>query len=59
MLQNQPEVVLSINNVLLRGSSVRNTEYVIGLVVNTGRDSKVIQGVRAPPCLPLNSIECH
>ena len=48
-LQNQPEAVLSINNVLLRGSSVRNTEYVIGLVVNTGRDSKVMQGMRAPP----------
>jgi len=59
MLQNQPEVVLSINNVLLRGSSVRNTEYVIGLVVNTGRDSKVMQGMRAPLCLPLNSIDCH
>ena len=59
MLQNQPEVVLSINNVLLRGSSVRNTEYVIGLVVNTGRYSKVMQGMRASLCLPLNSIDCH
>jgi len=48
-LDNQPVAVISINNVLLRGSSVRNTEYVIGLVVNTGADSKVMQGQKAPP----------
>ena len=46
---NTEMMVLSINNVLLRGSSVRNTEYIIGLVVNTGVDTKVMQGARAPP----------
>ena len=44
---NQP-VALSINNVLLRSSTVRNTDYVIGLVVNTGKDTKVMQGQQAP-----------
>lgn len=38
-----------ITNVLLRGSTVRNTEYVIGLVVNTGNDTKVMQGSVLPP----------
>jgi len=40
---------LSIANVLLRGSTLRNTEYVLGLVVNTGKDTKVMQGARRPP----------
>jgi magnesium-transporting ATPase (P-type) len=34
-------VPITIANVLMRGSSVRNTEYVLGLVVNTGVDTKV------------------
>ena len=41
--------VLGINNVLLRGSSLRNTAYVLGLVINTGIDTKVMQGARKPP----------
>ena len=28
---------------------MRNTDYVIGLVVNTGRDTKVMQGATDPP----------
>ena len=35
---------------------VRNTEYVIGLVVNTGKDSKVMQGQQDPP-LKTSSID--
>ena len=41
-VEGHPPVALSISNVLLRSSSVRNTDYVIGLVVNTGADSKVM-----------------
>ena len=41
----QPEsksvVPLSNDNVALRGMSLRNTEFVIGLVVYTGHDSKI------------------
>ena len=47
-VEGHEPIALSINNVLLRSSSVRNTEYVIGLVVNTGKDSKVMQGQQAP-----------
>lgn len=48
-VEGHEPAVLSINNVLLRGSSVRNTEYVIGMVINTGVDTKVMQGAREPP----------
>ncbi|WFD34996.1 P-type phospholipid transporter [Malassezia cuniculi] len=33
---------ITLNNVILRGCSVRNTEWVIGLVVMTGFDTKVV-----------------
>ena len=48
-IQGHPPVALNINNVLLRCCTVRNTDYVIGLVVNTGRDTKVMQGQSEPP----------
>lgn len=47
---------LSITNVLLRGCTLRNAEYAIGLVVNTGVDTKVMQGARKPK-EPLSSID--
>jgi phospholipid-transporting ATPase len=34
---------LSADNLLLRGSSLRNTEFIYGLVVFTGHDTKVMQ----------------
>mmetsp|Transcript_18923 Transcript_18923/g.32305 ORF Transcript_18923/g.32305 Transcript_18923/m.32305 type:complete len:259 (+) Transcript_18923:711-1487(+) len=34
---------LSVDNLLLRGSSLRNTEYVYGAVVFTGHDTKVMR----------------
>ena len=45
----EEKITLSINNVLLRGSVVRNSQYVIGMVINTGVDTKVMQGARKPP----------
>ena len=40
----QPAQAVNINNVMLRGCTLRNTEYILGLVVNTGTDTKVMQG---------------
>lgn len=33
---------ISINNLLLRGCSLRNTEWVLGVVVYTGRETKIM-----------------
>ena len=47
---------LSVSNMMMRGSSLRNTEYILGLVLNTGVDTKVMQGTRKPP-LKMSSID--
>ncbi|KAL1507386.1 hypothetical protein AB1Y20_008228 [Prymnesium parvum] len=47
-IQDEEPMAVNINNVLLRGCCLRNTEYVLGLVVNTGIDTKVMQGARKP-----------
>ena len=36
-------------NVLLRGSQLRNTEYVYGIVIYTGHDSKVMMNASETP----------
>ncbi|WCJ35717.1 ATPase E1-E2 type family protein / haloacid dehalogenase-like hydrolase family protein [Euphorbia peplus] len=40
---------LSPQQLLLRDSKLRNTEYVYGVVIFTGSDTKVMQNSRAPP----------
>lgn len=34
---------LSVNNLLLRGSSLKNTEWIVGLVVYTGNETRIQQ----------------
>lgn len=46
-------ISLGPENLLIRGSSVRNTDWVLGVVVNTGRDTKLMQNVKPRP--PKNS----
>ena len=45
---NEP-FALGPENIMIRGSSVRNTEWVTGIVVNTGRDTKLMQNVKPRP----------
>mmetsp|Transcript_13815 Transcript_13815/g.13767 ORF Transcript_13815/g.13767 Transcript_13815/m.13767 type:complete len:206 (+) Transcript_13815:440-1057(+) len=40
---NKDSVPLDANQILLRGSSLRNTEYVYGVVVYTGHESKIMK----------------
>ena len=39
--KNQDSIALSNDNVLLRGMSLRNTEYVYGIVIYTGKETKI------------------
>ncbi|CAN8293821.1 unnamed protein product [Cochlearia groenlandica] len=47
--QEEQRSPLSIQQLLLRDSKLRNTEYVYGAVVFTGHDTKVIQNSTDPP----------
>uniref|UniRef100_A0A7S1TDZ2 Phospholipid-transporting ATPase n=1 Tax=Compsopogon caeruleus TaxID=31354 RepID=A0A7S1TDZ2_9RHOD len=51
ILQGEEEVVLplSYENFLLRGCTLRNTEYVLGVVVNTGRETKLMMNIKPAP----------
>ncbi|XP_071440396.1 phospholipid-transporting ATPase IF-like [Hetaerina americana] len=40
-LQSEPKVSLSIDNLLLRGARLKNTEYVYGCAVYTGQETKL------------------
>ncbi len=42
-------VPLGPENLMIRGSSLRNTEWVLGIVVNTGKDTKLMQNVKPRP----------
>ena len=43
------EYPLSIQQLLLRGSKLKNTEYVFGIAIFTGHDTKVMQNATHPP----------
>lgn len=45
---NEP-ISIGPENLLIRGSSIRNTSWVMGIVVNTGRDTKLMQNVKPRP----------
>ena len=47
---------LGPDQVLLRGAQLRNTQWVVGIVVYTGHDSKLMQ---VNPESPLNSVNCE
>ena len=41
---NLKENPLSISNILLRGSVLKNTDYMLGLVLYTGHETKIMKG---------------
>lgn len=47
-LENTP-IIFSADQQLLRGSSLRNTDWIIGLVVYTGHQSKLLMNQNATP----------
>lgn len=42
-LNNREPLSLDIDQMLLRGSSLRNTEFIYGIAVYTGHDTKVMK----------------
>lgn len=52
----QFEVALSVNNVLLKGSDLKNTEYVIGMIIYAGPETKVMMN-SIDPSPKLSSLE--
>uniref|UniRef100_A0A8C3AV43 Phospholipid-transporting ATPase n=1 Tax=Cyclopterus lumpus TaxID=8103 RepID=A0A8C3AV43_CYCLU len=48
-LENQNPVPLGPDQVLLRGAQLRNTQWVVGIVVYTGHDSKLMQNSTKAP----------
>ncbi|CAN8077201.1 unnamed protein product [Agarophyton chilense] len=42
-------IALGPESIMIRGSSLRNTDWVMGIVVNTGRDTKLMQNMKPRP----------
>jgi len=47
--QELQEIPIGINNLLLRGASLRNTEYVVGCAVYCGHDTKMMMNTTRAP----------
>jgi phospholipid-transporting ATPase len=43
------KVSLGVRQILLRGSQLRNTKWIFGLVIYTGHDTKLMQNATEPP----------
>ncbi|CAI5700794.1 hypothetical protein KXD40_009608 [Peronospora effusa] len=48
-LEGGKKEVITTNSIVLRGSMLRNTEYIYGLVVNTGPDTKIMMASSSEP----------
>ena len=48
-LKNFDKEAVMANNIMLRGCVLRNTDWVIGLVANTGHDTKIMMSATATP----------
>ncbi|XP_065059008.1 probable phospholipid-transporting ATPase IA isoform X2 [Rhopilema esculentum] len=48
-LQGQRAVPISGEQILLRGAQLRNTQWIFGLVIYTGHESKLLQNATAAP----------
>ncbi|XP_015200795.1 probable phospholipid-transporting ATPase IA isoform X2 [Lepisosteus oculatus] len=55
-LEGHSTVPLGPDQILLRGAQLRNTQWVHGIVVYTGHDTKLMQNSTSPP-LKLSNVE--
>jgi magnesium-transporting ATPase (P-type) len=47
-MQDGVKTILNNDNILLRGTSLRNTPFVYGAVIYTGKDTKIAMNSNAP-----------
>ena len=52
------DIGLSVDNILLRGSTLRNTQWVMGVVVFSGADTKLMRNMTRAP-LKVSQLERH
>jgi magnesium-transporting ATPase (P-type) len=45
-LPNHEKIFFSINNTLLRGGKLKNVDYVVGIVLYSGKDTKLMQNIK-------------
>ena len=45
MFYDQNKIHINIKNVLLRGSRLKNVDYVYGIVIYNGHDTKLMQNI--------------
>ena len=55
-LNKDEKIIFDIKNVLLRGSRLKNVEYVYGIVLYTGIDTKILQNINHSS-LKLSSVD--
>ncbi|KAJ6232716.1 putative phospholipid-transporting atpase [Anaeramoeba flamelloides] len=48
-VKGQEKLSLSNNQILLRGCALKNTKWIIGIVVFTGKDTKLVQNSKESP----------
>ena len=48
MITGNDEVNLSLKNVILKGCVLKNTDFIIGVVCYTGRNTKIMQNSKSP-----------
>lgn len=56
LLLNNKEIYVDSASLLLRGSTLRNTKWVLGVVVYTGKETKIVMNSRRAP-FKLSTIE--
>ena len=49
MCDDEGPIPITPHEVVLRGSSLRNTDRVIGVIIYTGQDTKVMMNATDPP----------
>ena len=45
-LDGEEKACFDINNILLRGGTLKNVDYIYGLVIYTGKETKLMKNIK-------------